>query len=315
MKKVFHLLLSKRVLTSVFYVLLISFLVVYISRIDFSALSRMSIGFGVLGVAVIVDLLSRYWTVAIWIVLLKNLGATKLSDKAGLSYVYAKSWLGRYIPGTAPWILGKIYFASQHGISKSKLAVSSLLEAALQIVVMIAFSLLALLIDSRFDVVAKETKYYIAAAFIVCIIALIPRFFNSAVSLAYRILKRKRIDPRDLATSRTILTGAAMYLVGAVLNGLVFFLIAKSVYPPLPFSDILFVMAIGNLSGALGMLAVFVPSGLGVREGVQLILLGLIMPASLAVVITVIARLLSVVTDLLFFGSTIALKRSTTTKS
>lgn len=304
-----HLTVSK-ILPLCFYGLLIVFMTVYLLNIDYSALSRLDIAIGFLVAALCVDLASRYWTVVIWKTILRNLGATQLDDKVGLLYVYAKSWLGRYIPGTAPWILGKIYFASKHGISKSKLAVSSLLEAALQVVVMIAFSLFALLIDSRFNVISKDIKLYVALAFILCLVILTPRVFNGCLSIAFRVLKRRKIDATNLATTKTIGIGAVMYLLGATLNGLVFFLIAKSISPTLHYQDIWFIMAVGNLSGALGMLAIFVPSGLGVREGVQLLLLSLVMPASLALIVTVVARILSIVSDLLFFALAFALKNN-----
>jgi uncharacterized membrane protein YbhN (UPF0104 family) len=50
------------------------------------------------------------------------------------------------------------------------------------------------------------------------------------------------------------------------------------------------------------MLAFFAPSGIGVREGIQLALLNIIMPAEYALVITIFTRLWGVVTDFLFFG-------------
>ena len=284
-----------------FYILLIVFLIFYIRSIDFAKLTSVDIIWVILLFGLVIDVVGRYWMVLIWLVILKGLGATKLNDVRGLAYVYAKSWLGRYIPGTAPWILGKIYFASKHGVEKGKLAISSLLEAALQIIVMLAFSLFALALDPRLDVISPETKAMMGLLLVVCLAFLLPPVFNYFMNLAHRILKKRPLDKNNYADARTIGRGAALYLISALLTGLTFFFIAKSVDPTIETSNLLFIMAIANLSGALGMLAIFVPSGLGVREGVQLLLLTVVVSPEHAIIIAVIARLLSVVSDLSFF--------------
>jgi uncharacterized membrane protein YbhN (UPF0104 family) len=96
--------------------------------------------------------------------------------------------------------------------------------------------------------------------------------------------------------------GASLYLADAVVNGLSLFFIAKAVDPSLAYGNIVFAMGAASLAGAASMLAVFAPSGLGVREGIQLVLFSLIMPKDLALAVTVITRLWSVAMDLAFFG-------------
>ena len=45
------------------------------------------------------------------------------------------------------------------------------------------------------------------------------------------------------------------------------------------------------ISSTLGLLALFAPSGLGVREGVLVYLLSLIMPSTVAVILSILTRL------------------------
>lgn len=287
---------------AVFYSLLIIFFVLYLRSIDFTKLSHVSLNWIYLIISVVAGLVFRYWGAYIWIVILRGLGAKDITLSKELGYVYAKAWLGRYIPGTAPWILGKIYFASQHGISKNKLAVSSLLEGALQIVVMLVLSFGILLFDPRLDILGKDFKFLMGAVLIACIVCLIPKIFNFFVSLAYRILRRQKIEAEHLATTGVIVKGSLLYAIGAVVNAISLFYIAKAVYAPLPYNEIVFVMGVGTLASAASMLAIFAPSGIGVREGIQLALLSLIMPPEQALVVTIFTRLISIVTDLLFFG-------------
>lgn len=253
--------------------------------------------------AVAFGILSRYFSAIIWLVVLNGLGATNLIKNLGqLLYIYAKSWMGRYIPGTAPWILGKIHFASKFEISKKKLAIGSLLEGAIEIVAVMAFSFVILIFDRRLNTIDTSIKLMMGISIVILLILLIPKVFNSLAAKAYLFLRKERLESEHLANGDLILKASTMYIVSAIINGISLFFIAKSVYPGLGYHTLVYVMSVGNLAGAVGMLAIFVPSGIGVRDGLQLVLLTAIMPKEVALLITVVTRLLGVVMDLLFFG-------------
>jgi glycosyltransferase 2 family protein len=286
----------------IFYALLIIFLVLYLKSIDFSKLAHIELNWWYLGIASLLALATRYLGTFTWFTILKSLGATDLHLQKQLIYVYAKAWMGRYIPGTAPWILGKIYFASQHGVSKQKLAISSILEGGLQIVTMLVFSLALLVFDKRLDVIGVEFKFLIIAVALIGMIVLLPPVFNRLIGTIYRVLKRKTVANEHLSTVETLVKGFSLYLLDALLNGLSLFFIAKGIDPSLAYSNIAFAMGAASLAGAASMLAVFAPSGLGVREGIQLVLFSTLMPKELALAVTIITRLWSVGMDVVFFG-------------
>lgn len=292
----------QRTISPLFYVVIAVFLAYYLKSIDFSKLKDVHILPWALAVSLGFGLLTRYWGAYIWFVILRSLGANNLArSRIQLTYVYAKSWLGRYVPGTAPWIFGKIYFASKLGISKSKLAISSVLEAGLQIVVILALSLAVLLLDPRFDVVSPGLRLLMALLLLACIVAMIPAVFNYVLAFFYKFLKKKVLPGEDKVAGSLALRGMVLYAAGAIINGLSLFFIAKGVYPALPYETMLFIISVGNLAGVLGMMAIFVPSGIGVREGVQLALLSTIMPTETALIITVATRLIGVVADVAFY--------------
>jgi len=293
---------ASRLVPLLFYALLLVFLGLYLRSVDFSKLVHLHFSWWYLLLASLLALLKNYLGAITWFVILRSLGATDLQLHKQLIYVYAKAWMGRYIPGTAPWILGKIYFASQHGISKQKLAVSSLLEGGLQIVTMLVFSLALLITDRRLDVLGNDFKLLMVGVAVAGIVILSPRIFNRLVGTAYKLLRRKELADEHLASNSTIIRGASMYLVDAAINGLSLFFIAKGVDPALSYSNIIFAMGAASLAGAASMLAIFAPSGLGVREGIQLVLFSLIMPKELALAVTIITRLWSVGIDVAFFG-------------
>ncbi len=294
--------LWKRLVEYGFYALFVGFIVAYLVSIDYGTFQDVQPLWWALAVATVLALSFRYWGAFIWTTLLRSLGAEGVRLDANLLYVYAKSWLGRYIPGTAPWILGKIYFAAEHGVSKSKLGVSSLLEGALQVIVQMLFALALLASDDRLEVLPsgwRVTFYLVIAG---CTVALLPPVFNNLLSLALRVLRRGPLPAEHRASLRTIATGFGLYAVGAVVGGLSLFFIAKTVYPTLPYSQMTFVMGASTLAGAASMLAVFVPGGIGVREGIQVVLLGLVMPTDVALLVAVTSRLHAVAIDLAFYG-------------
>jgi uncharacterized membrane protein YbhN (UPF0104 family) len=180
---------------------------------------------------------------------------------------------------------------------------------------MLALSFALLLSDKRLDVLDSTVKVAMIVVAIVGVAALVPRLFNYWFGLAYKTVRRKPLGAEHLATNKTVLQGSALYLINSLINGFSLFLIAKAIDPSLSYHNIGFVMGVSSLAGAAGMVAIFAPSGLGVREGIQLVLLPLIMPTSLALAVTVISRLWIVGVDFMFFGLTKLVAGKSTTVS
>ena len=286
-----------------FYALLVIFLIFYLRRIEWESIRGASFILWPLVVSALLELLSRYWGIGVWLNILRSIGASNLlSNLSGLTYAYSKAWLGRYIPGTAPWILGKIYFASKYGVSKQRLAVASLMEGALEAGAVLTLSIIMLLFSSGLDVITGNLRWILVIALAGCTIVMTPKVFNLLLSLAYTLLRRGSTYTGDYVPGRVILTAGALYAIGGIISGVSLFFVSRAFYPPLTLNSLLFIVGVGNLAAALGMLAIFVPSGIGVREGIFLVLLAVVMPKEAALLITVATRLWGVVMDLLFFA-------------
>jgi uncharacterized membrane protein YbhN (UPF0104 family) len=292
----------KRAIPIVLYVALALVLYFYLRDVKWSQIIAIKFNWGWLAVGTAVSLLSRYWMVLIWLVLLRSLGAGKFNNIPELALVYAKSWLGRYIPGTAPWILGKIYFASKQGLSKSKLAVSSFLEAGLQIITLLLVGIVMLLVDPRTSVVPPVLRWAMIAALVIGIVALLPPVFNSMARFGYRLIRKKELDPADLPSWTAILRGTGLYLIGAIFSGLSMFFVALAVDPTLSWDNLAFIIGAANLATAVSMIAIFAPGGVGVRETILITLLGIVMGRALATAATIVLRLWSIIIDFAFFG-------------
>lgn len=291
-----------------FTVLVLVFVTLYLVRIDWSQLHGLHFAAAPLAGATLLALVFRYWGAAIWLLLLHRLGARGTSREwRRLCHVYAKAWLGRYVLGAGTWILGKVYFAAQHGVSRSKLAVSGVLEGALQLISTLLVGLALLALDPRLDAAGPRATQLSVVAALLCLVALLPPVLRRLLDLAHRLVRRRPLPPEDRPSWSMVLGGGGLYVLGTLLTGASYYLLARAVYQDLPWSDLGYVVGAASIASAVSMLAVFAPGGIGVREGVQVLFLTALMPVEAAVVVTVLTRLWSVAVDVLFLVVTSAL--------
>lgn len=294
--------MSRRFVSVAFYALFVVFVAWYLARLDFNTLDDLHPRYGFLAVATVVGLLYRYWGVFVWLAILKGLGAAIPAGRSGFAAVYAKAWLGRYLPGKVTWILGKIYFASAKGIPRRKLGAAAVLEGGLQTGVSLLLALLLLTLDARLDVISPSMRMLLLLTGGAIFVTLLPPVFNRLLAVIYSRLKKQALPIDDKVDAKTLMSGGVLYAVGFLLTGISYLLFTMAFIPELTTGDFLFVVGTFNLAGAIGIIALFAPSGLGVRESVQLLLLPVVMPAELALVVTMAARLWSVAVDVVFFA-------------
>ena len=91
--------------SSIFFGLVIIFFAFYLKGIDYESLSDLSFDWGYFAIATLLGLGFLFLGASIWRVILRALGADALPALSVTNSVYARSWMGRYIPGTVTWIL------------------------------------------------------------------------------------------------------------------------------------------------------------------------------------------------------------------
>jgi uncharacterized membrane protein YbhN (UPF0104 family) len=278
------------------------FLVLYLKSINFHKLSQLTINWPWLLLASGLALLYRYWAVSVWRVILRALGTQKLPPYRVMAQVFAKSWMARYIPGTVTWVVGRIYLASQYGISVSRLTVSSLLEGGMQVVAGIVVSLLLIGLGGHVDAISIPVKVVAVLVALAGLVTLFPPIFNRLLALAHHIFKKGPAHEELKINGNAVWQSFLLFALASILAGTANFFLAKSVAPELGANYYLYLVGTFGLAGALGIAVPFLPSGIGVRDGVQLVLLSLIVPKETALAITVLSRLWSLAVDVLFFG-------------
>lgn len=301
--------IPKRVYGLVFLTAVIIFFALFLKSIDWERLANLHFNIGYLLASTVIAIIFRYWGVLVWRYILIDLGATGLPAFSVLAYTYAKAWMGRYIPGTVTWIAGKVYIASAHGISKSRLAISSILEGSMQAIAILIVSMLLLGFDSRLHVIPTSYKVTMVCSAFVLLLLLTPRIFNRLIGIAFYLIKKKDPGEELLINEKAVIRAFVLYAIGGFIIGVAEFFIARTVEPSISWHNLLFVIGAFNLAGAIGILAIGVPSGIGVRDAIVLVLLSTILPKETALAITVVSRLWSAVADVLFYGLAALIKQ------
>jgi hypothetical protein len=101
---------------------------------------------------------------------------------------------------------------------------------------------------------------------------------------------------------RLIIKSLITYLLIWILGGIVLFFIANSIYP-LQLSNLAYVIGSWCLVGFISSILLFSPSNLGLTEVGLSLLLANIMPASIAVIVSIMGRVLITIYELIWASS------------
>jgi uncharacterized membrane protein YbhN (UPF0104 family) len=208
------------------------------------------------------------------------------SDTLG-SWFYSQ--LGKYLPGKVWLLLSRYYFYESKGKSKKAISIALYLET---ITVIMAAGLIFLAALALFKEVKPfyfgKTFWCSLIPFILAFVAIHPRVLQTIFNW---VLMKFQREPVALSISYSeILSILLVNIVAWVVGGIGFYLFAGSVFPVCS-KYTLFLTGALAFSSTLGLIALFAPSGLGVREGVLVYFLSFIMPVSVAVIISVLTRI------------------------
>ena len=204
-----------------------------------------------------------------------------------------KSWfysqLGKYLPGKVWLLLGRFYFYESKGKSKKTISVALYFEMV-TIIAAAGLIFLASLIFYREMGLFNSWKPsgWLVLLPLLGFVSLHPRILQKILNWILVQFKRETIS---LSISYSnILWILFVCIVSWVVGGIGFYLFIDAVYPVAP-QYILFLTGALAISSTLGLVALFAPSGLGVREGALVYLLSLMMATPVAVILSLLTRI------------------------
>ena len=234
----------------------------------------------------------------VWNLVLRSLGHDP-GMRASMR-VHLRSNVTKYVPGFAWQIVGKAYLTRAEGVPAQIVGVAIGLEFGLLLVT--GVFLAALLLPAGYLELSRPPSYLPALRLVV---ALLMAFILAGLPWLARVwttyARRKKWSRWEMEVWPGAIWSASGGLVaGWLLLGLAFHLLVVAVYPVnwqvLPVS--IFSLIVSFL---VSLLVIFIPSGIGVREGAMAYLMGSVVPAAPASAIAILARLSLVICETIGF--------------
>jgi len=241
---------------------------------------------------------SYFIQIGAWFLITRKLGIALPFMETLESWLYSQ--LGKYLPGKVWLLLGRFYLYESKGKSKKAISIALYFETA---TVMMA----AVLVFLAGLIFLKWTKPFhpgralewLILPVVFILISLHPRVLEKMVNW---ILVRLKREPISLSISyRDILWILVICILAWVVGGIGFYLFVTSLFP-VPANHVLFLTASLAISSTLGLIALFAPGGLGIREGALVYLLSFLMPGSVAVIVSVLTRIWMTVIEIALIG-------------
>ncbi|MEU4281596.1 MULTISPECIES: YbhN family protein [Nocardiopsis] len=216
--------------------------------------------------------------------------------------------LGKYLPGSVWAFVAQVELARDWNVPRTRGAAATLLAVGVTVAAGLAVAAVALPLSSA---EAARRWWWALALAPVLLAALHPRVVGWGIRLAARPFARFRevaeAGPLDVR-GRSMAAAVGWTLVAWVPLGLHVWLLTWAVGGEA-------LRSLGPAVGAyalawtLGLLVVFAPAGLGVREAVLVVALSPVVDAGAALVVAVLSRLVMTVADVAWAGLSVLLSR------
>lgn len=282
-----------QIIKVLFLVLVAVFLVRYFQRnIDDIKNMDFKINWGVFALSMIFYFLYKISLASLWHYITWLNHSSIRYPEAITSYLY--SILGKYIPGKVFMLAARIPGYEKEGIPMRKVTVCFFLE---NICTLLGAAFLFLISLFFFPNDLLKDYMWLTIGFIVIFfICINPKIINFFLRILGKLMKKD--DMEIPFTYRQMIQVVLLFILNWLIVGIGFYMLVCSIYP-VPVSQMLYAGGIFGLSAIIGILSIFAPSGIGVREGILVAGLILIMPSEYAVIISIISRLWATIAELI----------------
>ena len=203
----------------------------------------------------------------------------------------------RYIPGNVWQFLGMAEMAAEDGVSRVSTLTSIVLHQAISTAAGLSLVAIYFAVTDQAEWAARfrPVLWLIPLG----LLLLQPRLLEAVMNWVLAFVKRPPI--RVTLTWGQIWVLLFRYVIVWLMLGLAFAALVRSL-TVVNCGDVPWLIATWVTAYTVGYLSMLTPSGLGVREGVMALLLGQLLPVSVAVVVSIVARLWMVAGELLGAG-------------
>jgi len=231
----------------------------------------------------------------LWGNMLSSLSGVKISVSDAIR-IHCASWVLKYIPGQVGSYLNKLSWSTKKGIAKKTVSTSFIYENVLMV---FAGALLSIPVIVLFrDIIGDQFTLLIPLLVLIPMaIVLYKPVFYRLLNVLFKLIKKKPFRDSDFLSTKDLLMYQAGYLLPRLCNGVGFVLIVGAIFP-IDSSMYIGLGATYILASIIGLLAIFVPGGLGVREAIIVLFLSVYFPVEQAIIISLIARFYATLSDI-----------------
>lgn len=244
--------------------------------------------------SVIVLFISLLFPVFAWKYLIFSLGE-KINTLSALR-VWFISNLGRYVPGKVLQFAGIVFFSGKEGVNKGKAIQSVLYSQITANGLGIFMGLILLTLKSGTKEFPNDFHMTLILIAIFILVLWFPALFLKSSNYFLQKFKKQKIE--QTLSRQCYLVYLALQIINWFLMSFSFILLVNS-YTGLSVSknpEVLFILPI---SWTVGLIALFAPGGLGVREGAMTFWLSSFIPVEFALVLPWIYRILITIAELI----------------
>lgn len=283
----------------------IAFLIYYLTKINYLIFDKIEINYFLMSLSIILMWSGFLISAISWKAALKanniKIGTTQAVYSQGAA-IFAK-----YIPGKIWVILGRAGIIVKDNRELIKTSTISLKEQLVYLVIGLLTSFAVLLF-------MPVNNWYLAVIFLTAAglsLFLFSKKIHFWGELLFEKIFRKRIEI-PFVNIRQSLPYAVILLILWLIWSVGFYLLCRSVYP-----DTQLVAAfIFPVSVSYGLLAIFLPGGIGVREGVMVLLLTSSgMEPAMATTISVLSRIWFITGEIFIFSAAFVARHRTGAKT
>ncbi|WP_456789400.1 lysylphosphatidylglycerol synthase domain-containing protein [Cellulomonas sp. P5_C5] len=229
-----------------------------------------------------------------WQALLDDMGPKVGVARGG--QVVLVGQLGKYVPGSVWAYVLQMELGRRYGIARARVFAASLFAAGIGVVASLVLGLAAIpvVMDGHQDLL------WLFALLPLGLVCLLPRVMTYLAGLVFRILRRPPLEHR--LGGRVVARSFGWAVFSYTCFGVHLWILANSLVDP---GVTTLLLCVGTIAIGLtaGLFAVFLPSGVGVREAVIIAALSTVMTTGAATGLAVASRLIFTVADLLVAGA------------
>lgn len=211
---------------------------------------------------------------------------------------YYRPLLSKYLPGKVWSVLGLAYFAIHEDVSPQiAVAAAGLFQAA----ALPGFSLAFLITIPFWRVIPSSFQIALAiSAVLIILIASHPKILLPTLNIALKIMHKPEVNvkpsPLQMYKLLVAISGAI-----SLAYGIAFAIFARAI-ASLQLGDFPILVGTFCLALLMGLVSIFVPAGVGVRESVLLAILSKQFSPDLAIMVSIGSRLWFTVAEVSFVG-------------